>query len=69
MTNLDQRIIDLETKISFQDKSIEDLSDSLYQHQQQIIQLEKALQVLQKRIESDQQGESEIRPQEKPPHY
>ncbi len=69
MTNIDQRIIDLETKISFQDKSIEDLSDSLYQHQQQIAQLEKALQVLQKRIESDQQGESEIRPQEKPPHY
>ena len=69
MTNLDQRIIDLETKISFQDKSIEDLSDSVYRQQQQLGELEKKLQIIQKRIESDQNGDSEIRPQEKPPHY
>ena len=69
MTNLDQRIIDLETKISFQDKSIEDLSDSVYRQQQQLTELEKKIQALQKRIESDQNGDSEIRPQEKPPHY
>ena len=69
MTNLDQRIIDLETKISFQDKSIDDLSDSVYFQQQQIAELEKKLQLIQKRIESHQNGDSEIRPQEKPPHY
>ncbi len=69
MTNPDQRIIDLETKISFQDKSIEDLSDSVYRQQQQLTELEKKIQALQKRIESDQNGDSEIRPQEKPPHY
>ena len=69
MTNPDQRIIDLETKISFQDKSIEDLSDSVYLQQQQLTELEKKIQALQKRIESDQNGDSEIRPQEKPPHY
>ena len=69
MTNIDQRIIDLETKISFQDKSIEDLSDSVYRQQQQLTELEKKIQALQKRIESDQNGDSEIRPQEKPPHY
>ena len=69
MTNLDQRIIDLETKISFQDKSIEDLSDSVYRQQKHLGELEKKLQTIQKRIESDQNGDSEIRPQEKPPHY
>ena len=69
MTNHDQRIIDLETKISFQDKSIDDLSDAIYKQQQQITELEKKLVLIQKRIESDQSGDSEIRPQEKPPHY
>ncbi len=69
MTDQDQRLIDLETKISFQDKSIDDLSDALYVQQLQIAELEKALKNIQKRIESHQNGDSEIRPQEKPPHY
>lgn len=63
---IEQRLIDLETKIVYQDKTIEDLSDVLYKQQQQITGLEKALDLLKKQIEA---GDAEIRGHEKPPHY
>lgn len=63
----DKRIIELEIKIAHQDKIIEDLSDALYQQQIRIDKLEKSLEDFKKRIQSE--GENEIRPNEKPPHY
>lgn len=65
----EQRLIDLETKIAYQDKIIEDLSDVLYKQQQQITGLEKALELLKRQIDSFQNGDNEIRGHEKPPHY
>lgn len=65
----EQRLIDLETKIAYQDKIIEDLSDVLYKQQQQITGLEKALELLKRQIDSFQSGDNEIRGHEKPPHY
>lgn len=63
----EQRLIDLETKIAYQDKTIEDLSDVIYKQQQQIHNLEKSLELLKNQINSI--GENEIRGHEKPPHY
>lgn len=61
------RLIELETKIAYQDKTIEDLSDVIYKQQQQITNLEKALELLKNQIHSI--GDNEIRGHEKPPHY
>jgi SlyX protein len=66
MMDIEKRIIDLETKISFQDQTIEDLHDMIYKQQQQITQLEKAFENFHRQIKS---GENDIRPNEKPPHY
>lgn len=65
--DIESRLIDLETKIAYQDKTIEDLSDVIYKQQQQITGLEKALELLKKQINSI--GDNEIRGHEKPPHY
>lgn len=65
--DLEKRLIDLETKISFQDKVIEDLHEVIYQQQQQLSQIEKSLESFKNQVKSG--GENEIRPNEKPPHY
>lgn len=67
--DIEKRLIDLETKISFQDKTIDDLSESVYKQQQHINQLEKTLDLFKKQIQADLDGGNEIRPNEKPPHY
>ncbi len=64
--DFEKRLIDLETKISYQDQTIEDLHEVIYKQQQQILQLEKAIDNFQKQMKS---GDNEIRPNEKPPHY
>jgi SlyX protein len=64
--DFEKRLIDLETKISFQDQTIEDLHDVIYKQQQQINQMEKAIENFKGQLKS---GESDIRPNEKPPHY
>ena len=51
--DFEKRMIDLETKISFQDQTIEDLHDVIYKHQQQITQLQKAIENFQNQIKSD----------------
>jgi SlyX protein len=64
--DFEKRLIDLETKISYQDQTIEDLHEMIYKQQQQIAQMEKAIDNFQRQMKS---GDSEIRPNEKPPHY
>ncbi len=64
--DFEKRLIDLETKISFQDQTIEDLHEAIYKQQQQITQLEKTIENFHTQIKS---GENDIRPNEKPPHY
>lgn len=66
---IEQRLIELETKIAYQDKTIEDLSDVVYKQDKQIILLEKNIELLKLQIQSFQSGENEIRGHEKPPHY
>lgn len=64
--DFEKRLVDLETKISFQDQTIEDLHESIYKHQLQIAQLKKTIENFQNQMES---GENDIRTNEKPPHY
>lgn len=64
--DFEKRLIDLETKISFQDQTIEDLHDVIYKQQQQINQMELTIENFKGQLTS---GGNDIRPNEKPPHY
>ncbi len=66
---IEQRLIELETKIAYQDKIIEDLSEVIYKQQQQVSALEKSIVHLKNQLDSLQTGDNEIRGHEKPPHY
>ena len=66
---LEQRIIDLETKVVFQDQVIEDLNAVVIRQQKQIDQIEKTFAVFKSQVHAVQSGDNEIRPNEKPPHY
>lgn len=66
----EQRLIDLEIKISHQEATIEALQTSAYEQQKDINRLEKCLQRLTKQFESLARGDAEIGPaNEPPPHY
>lgn len=66
----EERLVDLEIKIAHTERTIEDLSEELYKQQLHIEKLEKALQLLEKKLQSNSTGELEIGPaNEKPPHY
>lgn len=65
--DLEQRLVELETKISFQDQVLEDLSGVLFRQEQQIADLHKWIEVLKSKIIDPEDGE--IRDHEKPPHY
>lgn len=67
---MDQRLIEIETKVAYQEHTIAELNDVVYRQQQQIDQLElicksltDRLQDMSENIGSDKGG------YEKPPHY
>ncbi len=67
---MQDRLIELETKISYQDHTIGELNNVVIRQQQQIDQLEKNLKRLQMHLK--QSGNHDIaRPDEEapPPHY
>jgi SlyX protein len=70
MSELDNAIIDLQTKLSFQDGLLEDLNQVVTDQQQQIMRLESALDAVRfqvKTLQADNtHGESKEPP---PPHY
>jgi SlyX protein len=67
----EERLVEIETKIAFQEQTIEDLNDVLYEQQQEIERLGSICDALVKRIKEL----SEFTPgidapaNEKPPHY
>ena len=67
----EDRLVEIETKIAFQEKTIEDLNDVLFEQQKEIERLGDICDVLVKRIKAL----AEITPgidapsNEKPPHY
>jgi len=67
----DKRIIEIERKIAFQDKIIEDLNYVIIRQQKDIEGLKKALVQMQEQSSSGEQGHAPILnlEDEKPPHY
>lgn len=67
--SLDQRINDLESRLAFQDDTINTLNEVLIEQQRQIDRLERQMLLLSKRHE-DLAGHLEVQVQEAPPpHY
>ncbi len=67
----EQRLVDIETKIAFQEKSIKDLNDVIYEQQQEIDRLRAICDLLVGRVKdlSDFIPGSDGPADEKPPHY
>ena len=67
----EDRLVEIETKLAFQEQTIEDLNDVLYEQQQEIERLGAICDALVKRVKEL----SEVTPgidapvNEKPPHY
>ena len=67
----EDRLVEIETKLAFQEQTIEDLNDVLYEQQQEIERLGAICDALVKRVKEL----SEFTPgidapaNEKPPHY
>lgn len=66
----EQRLIELEIKISYQEVAIEALHRQVYDQIKKIDQLENRLQKLAARFDEETEPASDIGPSnEKPPHY
>jgi SlyX protein len=64
----EERLIDLEIKITHQEHQIEQLNKTVFEQQQKIDQLDALLKALGKRLQNT--GAGEVGPaNEKPPHY
>lgn len=64
-----ERITELETRVAFQEGTIQELSDVIAQQQHQIELLQGAHQKLYARLEEVSQGREETPVNEVPPHY
>ena len=64
-----ERITELETRVAFQESTIQELSDVIAHQQQQIEILQGAHKKLYSRLEEVSQGLAETPVNEVPPHY
>jgi len=67
----EKRLMEIETKITFQEQSIKDLNDVIYEQQQEIGRLGTICKTLVKRVKKLSEFIPEIdeTADEKPPHY
>lgn len=65
----DQRLTDLEIKITHQDLLLEELNTVIYQQQTRMDLLEKTIKELIKKMSSSEDGPQIGPHNEKPPHY
>ncbi|MGQ0697570.1 MAG: SlyX family protein [Panacagrimonas sp.] len=66
----EDRFIDLETRLSYQDESIRSLSDTVARQQKQIDQIEQMCRHLLERIKAQSaEGFKTTAADERPPHY
>ncbi len=66
---MQEELIELQTQLSFQDKTITELNDALIIQQQQLDMLKLEIQLLKEKLEGIE-GNHDIAPQdETPPHY
>jgi SlyX protein len=65
----DQRLIDLETRIAFQEDSIQALSDEIYRQQKELDRLQQLCSIMLQRLQDVSAGGPGGPVDEKPPHY
>lgn len=66
----EQRLIEIETKVLYQENTIEQLNQVICRQQDQIEQLEKKVDLLTKNFKSILEMSEDVRSgHEKPPHY
>ena len=66
----EDRLIDIETRLAYQDQTINELNQVIYQQQKQIDQLEKTCRQLSNRMKDlTHKNPSTVPEDEKPPHY
>ncbi len=65
---MEQRIIELEKKVAFQDQEINDLNNALMEHHKQLEALTKKLNSFKVKLESGSLVK-DIKDEEPPPHY
>jgi len=67
---MDDRLIEIETKVAYQEHTISELNDVVYRQQQQIDQLERICKALTDRVQDiDETATADKGGDEKPPHY
>ena len=67
---LEERLVNIETKITFQEDLIEELNKTAYQQQSKLDRLERVCEALVRHIESLEEAGSEGKQMnERPPHY
>ncbi len=67
----EKRLVEIETKIAFQEQTIKDLSDVIYEQQQEIERLGSICDALVKRVKelSESTQGIDAPANDKPPHY
>jgi SlyX protein len=67
---IEERIVNIEAKITFQEDLIEELNKTVYQQQQELDRLQVFCESLARNIQSLAEAGSEGKPaNERPPHY
>lgn len=65
---MEQRIIDLEEKVAYQELTIEQLNQVITEQQSEILEIKSYLKILQSKIDNLQALEKELK-EPPPPHY
>jgi SlyX protein len=66
----DERLVDIETRLAFQEDQIDELNKTVYQQQQQMERLEAVCEALARQLRSlGESGEEKQSANERPPHY
>ena len=66
---MEQRLIELEIKLSYQESIITDLNESVIAQQREIDRLKTGMEMLKKRLQELQDVSGENLPHTRPPHY
>ena len=66
---MDERFIELESRIAFQDHTIDTLNEVVTQQQQQLDQLERKLEAFSLQVNKLAQAQPEQGKEKPPPHY
>ena len=67
---MDEQLVDIETKVAYQERAMTDTARALLELSQRVDRIEKAMEMLSRKLAGQQPGEPAEEPRdEKPPHY